>query len=330
MSDKLSLSMAVSEYDHVRDLTSGAVRAEGIRLTCLDLPTEEIFFRSLKYNEFDVCELSMGKYISLISQGDDTFSGIPVFPSRAFRQSSAYVLRDGPVKCVEDLRGRKVGLPEWAQTAAIYSRGFLTHEYGLRLADIHWIQAGTNQAGRVEKVELRLPAGVKLEPVPNKSLNEMLLSGEVDAVFAGNPPAAFKQGDPRVVQLFPNYQSVEQAYFEKTRIFPIMHIVAIKRGVLKQHPWVARNLFKGFEEAKRRSLARAAEPTASRFPIPWSVYYFERAQAIFGSDPFPYGIEANKTTLDAFARFSEEQGVSHRLVGLEELFWPTMGDSFKV
>jgi 4,5-dihydroxyphthalate decarboxylase len=330
MSDKLSLSMAVSEYDHVRDLTSGAVRVQGIRLTCLDLPTEEIFFRSLKYNEFDVCELSMGKYISLISQGDDTFSGIPVFPSRAFRQSSAYVLRDGPVKCVEDLRGRKVGLPEWAQTAAIYSRGFLTHEYGLRLADIHWIQAGTNQAGRVEKVELRLPAGVKLEPVPNKSLNEMLLSGEVDAVFAGNPPAAFKQGDPRVVQLFPNYQSVEQAYFEKTRIFPIMHIVAIKRGVLKQHPWVARNLFKGFEEAKRRSLARAAEPTASRFPIPWSVYYFERAQAIFGSDPFPYGIEANKTTLDAFARFSEEQGVSHRLVGLEELFWPTMGDSFKV
>jgi 4,5-dihydroxyphthalate decarboxylase len=330
MSDKLSLSMAVSEYDHVRDLTSGAVRVQGIRLTCLDLPTEEIFFRSLKYNEFDVCELSMGKYISLISQGDDTFSGIPVFPSRAFRQSSAYVLRDGPVKCVEDLRGRKVGLPEWAQTAAIYSRGFLAHEYGLRLSDIHWIQAGTNQAGRVEKVELRLPAGVKLEPVPNKSLNEMLLSGEVDAVFAGNPPAAFKQGDPRVVQLFPNYQSVEQAYFEKTRIFPIMHIVAIKRGVLKQHPWVARNLFKGFEEAKRRSLARAAEPTASRFPIPWSVYYFERAQAIFGSDPFPYGIEANKTTLDAFARFSEEQGVSHRLVGLEELFWPTMGDSFKV
>jgi 4,5-dihydroxyphthalate decarboxylase len=330
MPNELALSMAVSEYDHVRDITSGAVAVDGIRLTSLSMQTEEIFFRALNYNEFEVCELSLGKYASLISQGDDTFSAIPVFPSRQFRHSSAYVLRDGPVKSVEDLRGRKVGVPEWAQTAAVYSRGFLTHDYGIPLAEIQWVQAGTNQAGRTEKVALRLPPGVSLVPVPDKSLNELLLSGEIAALFAGNPPTAFKQKNSPVVQLFPDYQRVEEAYFLKTGIYPIMHVVAIKRDILTQHPWVARNLYTAFDEAKRRSLLRAAESTASRFPVPWSVHYFERAQTIFGPDPFAYGIEANQTTLDAFVRFAHEQGVTHRLIGVHELFWPTTAASFRV
>jgi len=331
MPEKLSLSMALSDYDHTHDLTSGRICAEGITLTALDFQVEEIFYRSLKFHEFDVCELSFGKYISLISQGDDTFSAIPVFPSRVFRQSSGYVLRDGPVKTVEDLRGKKVGLPEWAQTAAIYSRGFLKQQYGLKLTDVHWVQAGTNEAGREEKVELQLPAGVTLEPVRGKSLNEMLLSGEIAAVFAAHPPAAFEHGDPRVVRLFRDYQAVEQAYFEATGIFPIMHVLAIQRPILERNPWVARNLFKAFEEAKLRSYARAVEATASRFPIPWGVFYFERAQELFGPDPFPYGIEPNLVTLEAFATFAHEQGVAHRKVDLAELFWETtMAGSFRI
>ena len=330
MSENLSLTMALSDYDHTRDLAYGRVRPEGIDLRALDFPVEEIFYRTLKHREFDVCELSFGKYISLISQGDTTFSAIPVFPSRMFRHSSGYVLRDGPVKSVDDLRGRKVGLPEWAQTAAVYSRGFLEQQYGLKLTDVEWVQAGTNEAGREEKVELRLPAGVKLQPVKDKSLNEMLLSGEIAAVFAAHPPHAFEHGDPRVVRLFADYQAVEQAYYEKTRVFPIMHVLAIKRPILERNPWVARNLYKAFEEAKARSLARAAEATASRFPIPWGVYYFERAQQLFGPDPFPYGVEANRVTLDAFADFAFAQGVAHRRVELSELFWETMGGSFRI
>jgi 4,5-dihydroxyphthalate decarboxylase len=327
---KLPLTMALSEYDHARDLTSGRVSVEGIDLTPLEFQVEEIFYRSLKYQEFDVCELSFGKYISLISQGDRTFSAIPVFPSRMFRHSSAYVLRDGPVKTVEDLRGRQVGLPEWAQTAAIYSRGFLAQQYGLGLSDIVWVQAGANEPGREEKVELLLPAGIKLERVRDKSLNEMLLSGEIAGMLSAHPPHAFETGDSRVVRLIKDYQTVEQTYFEATGVFPIMHVIAIKRPILERNPWVARNLFKAFEEAKQRSLARAAEATASRFPIPWGVYYFERARELFGADPFPYGIEPNRVTLEAFAAFAADQGVAHRRVGLEELFWPTMAGAFRI
>jgi 4,5-dihydroxyphthalate decarboxylase len=322
MPDALGLSMAVSYYDHVQDITRGAVTVPGVRLTCLDMPTEEIFYRALNYHEFDICELSLAKYASLISAGDLAFSAIPVFPSRTFRHASAYVLRDGPVKRVLDLRGRRVGLPEWAQTAAVYSRGFLTHGYGIPLDAIRWVQAGTNQAGRTEKVELRLPPGVSLERVPGKSLNEMLLSGEIDAVFAGNPPTAFKRQNSPIVRLFPEYQRVEQAYFEATGIHPIMHVVAIKRDVLAANPGLGGDLFAAFDEAKRRGLARAADTADSRFPIPWSAYRFERGQAIFGRDPFAYGIDANRTTLEPFLRFAAEQGVTHRELRVEELFWP--------
>lgn len=330
MPEKLPLTMALSDYDHTRDLTTGRVPVEGISLTCLDFQVEEIFYRSLKFAEFDVCELSFGKYISLISQGDRTFSAIPVFPSRVFRQSSGYVLRDGPVTSVADLRGKRVGLPEWAQTAAVYSRGFLTAQYGLALTDVQWVQAGVNDAGREEKVELKLPPGVKLQPVKDKSLGEMLLSGEIAAIFAAHPPAAFEHGDPRIVRLIPDYQRVEEEYFKTTGIFPIMHVLAIKRPILERNPWVARNLYKAFEEAKTRSYARASEATASRFPIPWGVYYFDRARELFGPDPFPYGIEPNRVTLEAFATFAYEQGVAHRRVDVAELFWETMAGAFRV
>lgn len=330
MPEKLKLSLAVSDYDHTRDLATGRVPVEGIELVAMDFPVEEIFYRSLKFGEFDACELSFGKYISLISQGDPTFSAIPVFPSRAFRHSSGYVRKDGPVKTPADLRGRKVGLPEWAQTAAIYSRGFLQQQFGVRMSEVRWVQAGTNEAGREEKVELRLPPGVTVERVKDKSLNELLLAGEIDAIFAAHPPDAFKHNDPRVVRLFEDYQPVEQAYYEQTRIFPIMHVIAIKREILERNSWVARNLFKAFEQAKERSYERAIEATAQRYPIPWSVYYFERGLRLFGPDPYAYGVEENRVTLEAFANWAYEQGVAHRRVELKELFWETMAGAFRI
>jgi 4,5-dihydroxyphthalate decarboxylase len=327
---RLVLALAISAYDHVRDLAAGAVRAQGIALTTLHFEIEEIFHRFTRYREWEVSEMSMGKYSSLVSQGDTSVAAIPVFPSRVFRHSSIYVRRDGPVRAIEELRGRRVGLPEWAQTAAVYTRGLLVHEYGIPLDAIEWVQAGVGQPGRQEKVELRLPRGVRYTPRPDSSLDRLLLAGEVDAVMSAHAPPSFEAGDPRVVRLIPDYRPAEEAYYRKTGIYPIMHVIALRRAVLDRFPWVATNLLEAFEAAKRRSLARAQEITASRFPVPWIAAIADHACELFGGDPMPYGIDANRTTLAAFLRFAHEQGVCHRLLEPEDLFPPEVRTSVRV
>ncbi|MDE2227489.1 MAG: 4,5-dihydroxyphthalate decarboxylase [Alphaproteobacteria bacterium] len=326
----MSLTLAISRYDHVRDLTASEVAADGIALTALELPVEEIFHRFLKYQEWEVSELSLAKYAALASQAGSPFTAIPVFPSRFFRQSSIYVRAGGPVKTPSDLKGRRVGIPEWAQTAAVYSRGILVEDYGLDLAEIEWLQAGVNEPGRREKVAIKLPPGVRLTPQPEKSLDVMLLAGEVDAVMSAHAPAAAEAGDPRVSRLFENYREVEEDYWKRTRIFPIMHVIAIRRAVVERFPWVPMNLMKAFEEAKRRSVRRLVEFTASRYPIPWLADIAARTYALFGGDPFPYGIEANRTTLDTFLRWCFEQGVCQRRLAPEDLFVPGIEQRFKI
>lgn len=324
------LTLAMSDYDHIRDLTSGAVQAEGIELTYLNLTVEEIFWRFSKFREWDASELSMGQYVSLVSQGDASLTAIPVFPSRIFRHSAFYVRRGGPVKAPQDLVGRRVGIPQWSQTAGIYARGALMHQFGIRLQDIDWYQTGVNQAGRQEPVALKLPAGVRFTQVPDKSLNEMLLAGELDAIITAHPPESFKQGHPDVARLFSDILSVETAYWRETRIFPIMHTVVIRQDVLARHRWIAMNLYKAFEEAKRRSVARALDITAPRFPVPWVFEHAARARELFGDDFWPYGIEPNRTTLEAFLAFAHEQGVCHRPVKVDELFPEELKSAFRV
>ena len=327
---RLALTLAISRYDHVRDLTGGDVAAEGIALNALELPVEEIFFRFLKHREWEVSELSLGKYASLVSQGDCPFAAIPVFPSRVFRHSSIYVRAGGAVKAPKDLKGRRVGLPEWAQTAAVYSRGVLAREYGVGLTDVEWVQAGVNQPGRKEKVALKLPAGVNLTSRPETSLDAMLLAGEVDAVLSAHAPRSIEAGDPRVARLFPDHRAVEEDYWRRTRVFPIMHVIALRREVTARYPWVAMSLYKAFAEAKRRSQARISDFTASRYPVPWLPDVASRARDLFGGDPFPYGIEANRVTLDAFLGWAFEQGVCHRRLKPEELFLAGIEERFKV
>ncbi|MBI3515634.1 MAG: 4,5-dihydroxyphthalate decarboxylase [Proteobacteria bacterium] len=326
---RLMLTIAISDYDHVRDFASGRVRAEGIDTTFLTLTIEEIFFRFVKFREWAVSEMSMGKYVALRSQGDTSLTAIPVFPSRVFRHSSIYVRRDGAVRAPADLKGRKIGVPEWAQTAAVYSRGALIHQYGLKLQDIDWYQAGVNEPGRTEKVKLNLPAGTRYTAVPGKSLDAMLLAGELDAILTAHPPASFERGDPKIVRLFEDYRAVEEAYWRDTGIFPIMHVVAIRSDVLAPHPWIAVNLFNAFEEAKRRSVARALEVTATRFPVPWIYDLAAKAQAQFG-ELFPYGVEPNRPTLEAFLQYAFEQGVCHRRLAVDELFADALASRFKV
>ena len=320
--DRLRLTLAIGEYDHVRDLCGGQVRADGITVAGLFLPTEEIFHRFLRYREWEISEVSFAKYVAMRSAGDTSLTAIPVFPSRVFRHSSIYVRPDGPVRVPADLAGRKVGVPEWAQTAAVYSRGLLADNYGVDLRSIDWMQAGVNQAGRAEKVKLKLPDGLRLTPRPETSLDDMLHAGEVDAVLSAHPPDSFEAGHPGIVRLFADPAAEERAYYKATGIYPIMHVVALRTAVLQRFPWVAMNLFVAFDAAKRRSQYRLSEYTASRVPLPWVPAQVAEAKALFGPDPFPYGLEPNRVTLEAFLRWAQEQGVTQRAMTPEELFAP--------
>jgi 4,5-dihydroxyphthalate decarboxylase len=327
----IHLTLAINDYDHVRDLVSGEVQAGGIDLTCLTLTVEEIFYRFLHGLEWDVSELSMGMCCSAISRGDAPFVAIPVFPSRVFRLSSIYVRPDGPVKAPEDLAGKRVGVPEWGQTAGIYTRGWLMHQVGIPLGDVDWYQTGANQPGRVEAATLKLPDGVSLTRVSDRSLTEMLFDGDIEAIFSARAPDAFLAGDPRMVRLIPDFRAAEQAYFEDTSIFPIMHTVAIQRRVYEEHPWVAMNLYKAFDEARRRGVRRIMDVTASQIAVPWGFHdAADVGRLVFGDGEYwPYGIEPNRVTLDAFLQFCFEQGVCHQRLTPEDLFPKEVQTFFK-
>jgi 4,5-dihydroxyphthalate decarboxylase len=303
---KLPLTLAISPYDHVRDL-----RPQGIDLTVLELAIEEIFYRFTRFREWDVSEMSLAKALALLSQPAPDIVAIPVFPSRVFRHSAIYASK---LNAPNALEGKRVGIPEWAQTAGIYVRGLLQHEYGVDLARIDWVQAGVREPGRVEKVALELPPGVRITPAPDKTLAAMLASGELDAAISAR--------DPGGRRLFENYREVEEAYFRKTRIFPIMHVIVLRREVYERDRWTAMNLFKAFEEAKRAAEARITEIGLSHIPMPWLAEHARRWREISGGQSWPYGLEANRPTLEAFLQYAHEQGVTKRRLRVEELFAP--------
>jgi 4,5-dihydroxyphthalate decarboxylase len=311
------LSLAINAYDHVREL-----RPQGIDLRVLELPIEEIFFRFTKFREWDVSEMSFGKVASLMSEERPDIIAIPVFPSRVFRHSAIYVGKNSSIKSPKQLEGRRVGIPEWAQTAGIYARGLLQHEYGVDLAAIDWRQAGVREPGRIEKVELKLPRGVKIVALPEHTLSEMLAAGDLDAVISAR--------DPGGERLFADYQQAEAEYFRKTRIFPIMHVVVLRRPVYERDRWIAMNLFKAFEDAKRRGLQRIAEIGVSHVPAPWIAEHVRRWRALAGEDFWPYGVEPNRPTLEAFLRCAFEQGVAKKRLALEDLFARETLESFKI
>jgi 4,5-dihydroxyphthalate decarboxylase len=317
---RLHLTLATTDYDHVRDLMNGVVRAEGIVLTGFVLPVEEIFFRFIKNREWDVSEMSFGKFIAYNALGNSPFIGIPVFPSRVFRHSAFYVRADRGIASPNDLEGKTVGIPEWAQTAGIYARGFLAETAGVDLRKIKWVQAGMNDAGREEKVEFTLPKGIQYSQRRDSSLSAMLLSGEIDAAISARVPDAFVNGGGRIARLYPDYRADEQRYYDATGIFPIMHVIAMRRAVFERYPWAAMNMLKAFEQAKERSLERIGDLTASRIPVPWSASIVDDTSKSFGADPFPYGLEANRKTLDAFCRFANDQGVTAKRLTPDDLF----------
>jgi 4,5-dihydroxyphthalate decarboxylase len=247
-----------------------------------------------------------------------------------FRHSALYVRKGSGVDDLEKLRGKRVGDPDFAHTAGIYARGFLMHDVGIKLEEIEWVQAGTNKPGRHENLEIKLSPAVKRVSVPDKTLDEMLLAGEIDAILSAIPPKSFVAGNPNMVRLVPNHVEVETEYFHRTGIFPIMHFVAIRRSLFEQHKWIAVNLYRAFEEAKERSIARIRDMMVSHFPLPWNPDSARRASEMFGSDFWPYGVEPNRKTLQAFLTFAAEQGVAHRKVTLDEVFPPSVQHILKV
>ncbi len=321
--ETLRLTTALHDYDHVRDLTSGLVRPKGITILPLTVRPHEMFYRFMTYHEWEVSEMSFGGYCSMVADGDDSAIGIPVFPSRVFRQSSVFVRADGPVKAPADLAGKRVGVAEWGMTAVVYIRGWITEQAGVSLGDIEWVQGGVNEAGRTEKITPALPDGVSLVTESNRSLSDMLLAGDLDAIFCASPPTPFTKGDARVARLCPDSRAIEEAYFRDTGIFPIMHLIVIRGDVYRRDRWVARSLFDAFEEAKNRSAARVSY-VGSQVPVPWCYDEVKRIGAMMfpDGDYWPYGVEPNRTTLEAFLRFCHDQGVCRRLLTVEELFAP--------
>ncbi len=328
----LSLTLAIEDYDHVRDLVTGAVKPKGIDMTCLIFQVEETFFRFANSYEWEVSELSLAKFCSLRSQEDSPIVGIPVFISRMFRHSAFYVRSDGKIKTSADLKGGRIGVPEWTQTATVYARGWLHHEGGAKLNEIEWVQGGVNQPGRLEMGKTKVPEGVTIVPVSDKSLTDMLLDGELDAVISARPPDVYLSGDGRLQRLMPNHREIERDYFQRTGVYPIMHTVAIKRDVYEKNPWIAVNLMTAFEQAKDKMIERMSDINVSRIPLPWLPDTFEKTKAEFfpDCDYWPYGIEGSRKTLETFLAYCDEQGVTHRKMTPEELFVPETEKSFKV
>jgi 4,5-dihydroxyphthalate decarboxylase len=318
----LRLNFACGPYDRTQALRDGIVKVEGVDLTYLAMQPAEIFWRMLQYQEFDVAEMSMSNYTMLVASGHSPFVAIPVFPSRVFRHGYFFINTTKGIKSPADLKGKRGGVPEYSMTAAVYMRGLLEHEYGVKPSSIDWLQ------GRADRLKHKTPPGVKITQAPaGTELGDLLERGELDFLMTANNPLSFRRGAPTVQRLFPNYRELEQDYYRRTKIYPIMHTVVIRRDIHERDPWIAQNLYAALCRAKEhcyRSLMETGSPKAS---FAWLQPMIEEEQRIIGKDWYPYGIEANRASLEALLQYNHEQGLSDRKIAIEELFVPsTMRD----
>ncbi len=325
------ITLATGAYDRTVPLQLGMVQPEGLTLYHLTMPVEDVFWRMCQHQEFDAAELSLAAYLTMLGQGETPFIAIPVFLSRMFRHSCVFVNTRAGIHRFEDLRGRAIGVPEYAMTAIVWLRGILHHEHGVAPEEVTWVQGGLETPGRTEKVRFAYPPHIRVEHVPpGKTLNELLESGEIPALFTARAPSAFLKGSPHVARLFPNYKEVEQAYYRKTGIFPIMHTVVIKKTLYQRHPWIARSLYRAFEQARTLAYQGLYDMTALPVMLPWLIAEIEAERAFFGEDFWPYGVERNRHTLDTFAQYAYEQGLTPQKLAVDSLFAPNTLDETKV
>jgi 4,5-dihydroxyphthalate decarboxylase len=321
---KVALTLAMWDYDRVRPLMDGRVQVEGCDLNFFTVAPEECFHRAWIGHEFDICEIGFSAYIISLSRGEAPYVAIPVFPSRSFRHSCIYVRNDRAIQSPKDLVGKVVGVPEYQLAAPMWARGILDEEYGVSPDMLNWRQGGMSQPGRGEKYQMNLPAGFPLQAIPKgATLNQMLETGDLDAIIAPRTPANYGQPNSSVSRLFEDYESVEKAYFAKTKIFPIMHAIGIRNEVAARHPWLPLSLLKAFRAAKAIALRDLQETAALKVSLPWAVKAAADARTLMGDDWWPYGVDSSSETLQAMLRYSFNQGLSSRPVAMTELFHPS-------
>ncbi len=324
----LSLTLATGPYDRVEAIARGEVRPEGIDLTCLRIQSPpEIFNRMMKTRAFDPCEMSLSTYVTRRSRGSFPFIALPVFPSRLFRHAYICVNRDRGIAEPRDLDGARVGVQEYGQTAAVWIRGILQHRHGVDLSSIHWVEGGVNTPRPPDRdVDLRPTGALEIEPAPaDKSINDLLQAGDIVACLGARQPQALGR-HPGIVRLFPDYRRVERDYFRETGVFPIMHTIVMREELHLRHPWIAESMFKAFHAAKAWALDHMSFTGTMVYMLPWLNAEMDEIRELFGGDPYPYGVEANRTTLDTFMQYLVEQGfVAEPRPALEELFTPIVG-----
>jgi 4,5-dihydroxyphthalate decarboxylase len=326
---KLKLSLAVGPYDRTRSLIDGTVQIDGVEAIGMSLPPEEIFFRAFRHAEFDICELSLSSSTVKTAQGNLSYVGVPAFVSRAFRHTSIYVRTDR-IKSPQDLKGKKIGLPEYQLTANVWARAILQDDFGVKPSDVTWIRGGIEDADRPEKILLKLPPDVRLEPAPDgKSISRLLFEGAIDGFIAPRPPSV-PAGTPNIGWLFADPVAAAKEYYKRTGIFPIMHMVGVRRELAEKHPWLPGAVFKAFEQAKTRALELLSDTSATKVTLPFVEERLQEARDTMGHDFWSYGVGPNRKTLETFFRHHHAQGLSAKLVTPEDLFHPTTLEFFKL
>ena len=325
----LDLTLGCWDYDRVTALIDGRVRPEGINLRFLNMIVEETFFRMLRHQEFDVSEMSMSSYLVSLTKPERPFVAIPVFPSRFFRHSCIYVNADAGINVPKDLIGKRFGCPEYQMTAPVWIRGILSDHYGVPVDGPTYVTGGEETPNRSEKIPLELPESLRIERIgPDDTLAQMLADGRIDAFHTARKPSTYD--GVRVKRLFPDYVPVEQAYFRDTGIFPIMHVIAIRREVFEANRWIGMNLFQAFREAQRFCYDGLRETAALKGMLPWFNAHVEETLDMMGDDFWPYGVEKNRCTLDTFLRYHHEQGLSPRQLTVDEMFAPETLEEFVI
>jgi 4,5-dihydroxyphthalate decarboxylase len=327
----VQLSLAVGDYDRSRAIFDGRAKVEGCDVTAVMLEPEEAFHRAFKFQEFDVTEMSLSSHIVNIARGDAHYVGIPAFVSRLFRHSGIYIRTDRGIKRPEDLKGKTIGLPEYQITANVWIRGILKDQHGVAPRDITWRRGGVEEPGRDERTPIKLPPDIDLKDIPpDRTLSQMLESGELDGVIGARAPSCFLRGAPHIARLFPDYPAAEEAYFRTTKIFPIMHLIGLRRSLAEKHPWLAVSVFKAFIKAKEICMKEFEQIGHLATSLPWSVYEYERLRKVLGEDYWSYGLASNHHVLDTLAGYSFDQGLSARKVSADEMFARSTHDLSKI
>ncbi|MEV7813501.1 ABC transporter substrate-binding protein [Streptomyces flaveolus] len=320
---RLPLTFACGDYDRTRALEEGTVRPDGIDLTYLRLPVEETFFRMMRHQEFEVAEMSLSSYVLSLRTAPSPFVALPVFTSRMFRHGALYCHADSGISTPEDLRGKRIGTPEYQLTACVWMRGILADRHDVPFDAVSYFTGGQETPGRIEKAGVDLPDSLRISRIPeDRTLARMLAEGEIDALCTPRVPSPFVAGDPRVRRVFPDVVAAEKEYYAATDIFPIMHVVVIRRDVYDRHRWVAQSLYKALLAAKEAAYDNLYDTSALRFMLPWLTPQLEEARELMGRDYWSYGVEGNRKTLSTFLRYHHEQGLSARQWEPEELFAP--------